>query len=87
MKKEYRITGRFRKDSTRHTVDRNAKWTKADAERRLKEIEAQSKWEMEHKAVKPTQCGMFSIDTPYYSEYDLLELRIESREVSDWTEE
>ena len=83
---EYRITGRFRKSDKRHVVDSNRKWTKKDAECRLKEIEQNVKWEMEHKKCKPVVCGMIGISTEYHSDYDLLELRIESREVTNWTE-
>lgn len=85
MRTEYRITGRFRKSDKRHVVDWNRKWTLADAENRLNEIQKQAEWEMTHKKCKPTTCGMIEISTEYYSDYDLLELRIESREVSPWS--
>lgn len=81
---EYRITGRFRKDEKRHIVDCSWRWTKEDAERRLRELEHEVQWEMEHKRRKSTTCGMIGISTEYYSDYDLLELRIESREVTKW---
>lgn len=81
---EYRITGRFRKDEKRHVVDFSRKWTKLDAEKRLKELERDVKWEMEHKTQKAVSCGMISVGTQYYSDYDLLDLRIESREVTKW---
>ena len=83
---EYRITGRFRKDEKRHVVDGlfNHRYDREYAERRLKEIERDAKWEMEHKACKAVQCGMIAIGTEYHSDYDLLELRIESREVTKW---
>lgn len=86
MRTEYRITGRFRgSGGKRHVVDRDPKWTLADAERRLNEIQKQAEWEMTHKKCKPTTCGMIGISTEYYSDYDLLDLRIESREVSPWS--
>ena len=81
---EYRITGRFRKDEKRHVVDYSWKWAKEDVERRLKEIEEKEKWQREHKRCKAVQCGMVGISTEYHSDYDLLELRIESREVTKW---
>jgi len=52
--------------------------------KRLKELERYVKWEMEHKTRKAVSCGMISMGTPYYSDYDLLDLRIESREVTKW---
>ena len=86
MRTEYRITGRFRSADKRHVVDWNRKWTLDDTKNRLREIQHQTEWEMKHKKCKPTQVGMFGISREYYSDYDLLELRIESREVSPWTE-
>ena len=85
MRTEYRITGRFRKDDKCHVVDWNRKWTLADAKHRLNEIQKLAEWEMTHKNCKPNTCGMIGISTEYYSDYDLLELRIESREVSPWS--
>ena len=35
---EYRIVGRFRKDSKKHIVDFNRRWQKQDAEKRLREL-------------------------------------------------
>lgn len=84
MTVEYRITGKFRKDDKRHVVDSNRKWTLADAKRRLEEVQRQVEWEIKHRKCKPTNCGMIGITTEYYSDYDLLELRIESREIIPW---
>lgn len=67
MKKEYRITGRIRKDEKRHVVDFNKKWTLQDAQKRLKEIEKQEEHQRKNK-----------------SDYDLLELRIECRDIIPW---
>ena len=77
---EYRVAGRFRGDTKRHCVDGSKKWTKEDAERRLRELQQDAEYEIENKKRKVS--GMAS--TEYYSEYDLLELRIESRKVSKW---
>ncbi|HHX66891.1 MAG TPA: hypothetical protein GX708_02400 [Gallicola sp.] len=73
MKKEYRITGRIRKDEKRHIVDFNKKWTLQDAQKRLKEIELQEEYKRKNKKVKAIQ-----------SNYDLLELKIECRDVIPW---
>ena len=73
MRKEYRITGRIRKDKKRHIVDFNKKWTLQDAQKRLKEIELQEEYKRKNKKVKAIQ-----------SDYDLLELRIECRDVIPW---
>ncbi len=77
---EYRITGRFKEDEKRHCVDSSKKWIKEDAERRLKELQQEAEYEIENKKRKVSRM----VSTEYYSEYDLLELRIESRKVSKW---
>ena len=83
MKKQYRIIGRFVKDEKSHVVDWNWSWTKEDAERRLKDIIAEQ--ERARKCGCHTQtAGCIGIDTPYYSEYELVDLQIQSREVSPW---
>lgn len=84
MRTEYRIIGRFRKDEKSHVVDRNAKWTKEDAERRLAELKKSAEWEMENKRRKSTQAGSIGVSTEYYSDYDLLDLKIQSRQVTPW---
>lgn len=81
---EYRITGRLRCSKKRHVVDTNKKWTKADVERRFNEIKRDADWEVANRTRKSHSCGMISIGTEYYSDYDLLDLRIESREVTAW---
>lgn len=86
MKEQFRITGRFRKDENRHVVDRDPKWSSRDAYRRLKELREQAEWEMKHKQRKAIQAGFLSVGEEYYSDYDLLDLRVESRQVSPWTE-
>ena len=84
MKKEYRITGRLRKNEKRHIVDFNKKWTLQDAQKRLKEIEQREEFQRKNKKVKAIRSGMISVSTEYYSDYDLLELRIECRNVIPW---
>ena len=81
---EYRIVGRFAKDEKPHVVDYSWKWTLADAERRLRELveqEKRAKQRGEYKAV----VGSLGVSTPYYSEYELLDLHIQSREVTLWS--
>lgn len=84
MRTEYRIIGRFRKEERFHVVDRSTKWTKEDAERRLAELKKSAEWEMENKRRKSTQAGSIGISTEYYSDYDLLDLKIQSRQVTPW---
>lgn len=83
MKTEYRIVGRFAKDEKHHVIDRDPKWTKEDAEKRLKEIVA-----MEERAKKRGEhvqtCGCIGISTKYEPDYALVDLKIQSREVSPW---
>ena len=95
-RKEYRIVGRFRKDDKPHVVDFNRKWNYEDALHRLGELKEQTKREMERKKrdtyfTKSIEVGMFfagsiGLDTEYYSEYDLLDLKIQSREVTPWSD-
>ena len=81
---EYRITGRARKNTKRHVVDCNVKWTLQDAEKRLVKLIKQSEYEIKNRTRKAISAGVITVGTEYYGEYDLLELRIESREVSPW---
>lgn len=83
MKTEYRIVGRFAKDEKSHVVDFNRKWSKEDAEQRLREIERQEELSKK-RGFSSTSAGCIGISTPYYSEYELLDLKIQSREVSPW---
>lgn len=86
MKTEYRIIGRFRKDDKSHVVDWNRNWTKEDAERRLDELKRKSEQGMSSKKRTSTQVGMIGVSTEYYSEYDLLDLKIQSRQVTAWSD-
>ena len=76
---EYRIVGRFRKDSKKHIVDFNRKWKKQDVEKRLRELTEESQKEIERKCIRSE-----GLELEYYSEYDLLDLEIQSRKVSKW---
>lgn len=83
-KMEYRIVGRFVKDEKSHVVDHNLKWTLQDAQRRLEELKREvevAKKRGEHVS----NCGGIGISTPFYSEYELVDLRIQSREVTPWS--
>lgn len=87
MRTEYRITGRFRKNDKRHVVDQNRKWTRVDARRRLAELKEQSEREMASKKRTVMNAGNgIGVSTSYDSDYDLLDLKLESREVSPWEE-
>ena len=81
---EYRIIGRFAKDEKPHVVDFNRNWTLADAERRLHELVREGKQEKKNGG-STTKCGCIGISTPYYPEYELLDLKIQSRTVTSWT--
>lgn len=81
---EYRITGRLRCEKKRHVVDYNRKWSKEDVEQRFEEIKEDAEWEMERRQRRSHSCGFVSIGTEYHSDYDLLDLKIESREVTNW---
>ena len=53
----------------------------------MAEIQAQSDREIASKSRKVMNAGGgLGVSTPYYSEYDWLEIRLESREVTPWEE-
>ena len=85
MRTEYRIVGRFHKDTKKHVVDWNRKWTHADALQRLAQLKEQSAREMNAKKRDTEYVGSIGIGTEYYSEYDLLDLEIQSRQVTKWS--
>lgn len=87
MRTEYRIVGRFRKDAKKHVVDWNRKWTHSDALQRLAQLKEQSAHEMNAKKRDTEYVGSIGIGTEYYSEYDLLDLEIQSRQVTKWSKE
>lgn len=80
---EYRIIGRFAKDEKPHVVDRSPDWTKEDAEHRLKELIHEGELEKRHGG-STNYIGSIGISTPYYPEYELLDLKIQSRQVTSW---
>lgn len=85
---QYRITGIFRVDlptGRRHTVDFDRKWDLNAAQHRLLQIQQESEAEIESKKCKSTAVGSIGVETEYNSDFDLLDLRIESRQVSPWT--
>lgn len=89
MRTCYRITGIFRMDlkkDKRHVVDSDPKWDLDAAKSRLSELQKQAQWEIDNRKRKAQAAGSFSVETEYYSDFDLLDLRIESRQVSPWTE-
>ena len=80
---QYRIIGRFAKDTKPHVVDFDSNWTLADAENRLREIRHEEKIEKEQGRTV-TQVGHIGVTTFYHPDYELLDLQIQSREVSPW---
>ena len=81
---EYRITGRFRMKEKRHVVDTGFK-NLAEAQKRLQDLERQSEREMaKKKRTVMNAGGGLGLSVECHSDYDLLELRIESRLVTRW---
>lgn len=80
---EYRIIGRFAKDDRPHVVDWNRKWTKKDAENRLNQL-IKREAEAKKKGYTTDVVGSLGVSTAYYSDYELLDLKIQSREVTQW---
>lgn len=93
---EYSIWGRWRKETKLRLVTRsiadNSKigWhymrSLDEAIAECERLKKNSAWEMENKKRKAVQCGLISVDTEYYSDYDLLDLCIRVRTVSSWEE-
>lgn len=81
-KTQYRIVGRFVKDEKTHVVDSSPRWTKQDAEKRLQEIIAEQ--ERAKKAGEYRQNAFVSV--VYYPEYELVDLKIQQREVTPWAD-
>lgn len=81
--KQYRIIGRFAKDSKPHVVDFDPSWTLADAQNRLCELRYEEERE-KRDGRSVTQIGRIGVTTFYHPDYELLELTIQSREVSPW---
>ena len=83
FKTEYRIIGRFVKDDKPHVVDWSPRWTEQDAKQRLEElIRAQEK--EKRQGGSTTVYGSIGVSTPYLPEYELVDLKIQSRQVSKW---
>ena len=80
---QYRIIGRFAKDTKSHVVDFDSTWTLADAENRLRELRYQEEQEKKQGRTV-TQVGHIGVTTLYHPDYELLDLQIQSREVSPW---
>lgn len=81
--KQYRIIGRFANEEKFHRVDSDPNWTKADAERRLAEIKRDEENAKRHGGTYQ-QAGMIGVFTKWYPEYELVDVKIQSREVTSW---
>ena len=83
--KQYRIIGRFAKDEEPHTVDFGFK-NLQEAKRRLAELKDEQERER-RKGYSETVMGAIGVRTPYLAEYELKDLKIQSREVTPWADE
>lgn len=83
-KYEYRIVGRFRSEEKYHVVGGNSHKfkTKEEAEKELKRLKDDSELEMRSKKCKSN--GV--VESEYYSDYDLLDLKIQCREITPWAD-
>ena len=85
-KTEYRILGRFAKDSKHHVVRGCAGDRITDistAKIILSQIEREEA-KAKKRGAHVSRCGTIGIESPYYSDYELLDLKIQSREVTEW---
>lgn len=80
--KQFRIVGRFIDDEKAHVLDSDWKWTKEDAEKRMKEI-IRSEERRGNSLI--TQAGPFSVKCEGVSK--LVDVRIQSRDVTPWKDE
>lgn len=81
---EYIITGRFVKDDKPHNLSAIIR-NKAEAERMLNDIKRKEE-QAKKKGKYTDKAGSFLVDTPYQSDYALVDLKILSREVTKWAE-
>ena len=84
---EYRIIGRFAKDTEPHLVAGGGGIlgklnTLEEADRELRQIQLREA--RDKKRGESKMCGGL-VSTPYYSDYELLDLQIQSRQVSKWS--
>lgn len=83
MKTEYRVIGRFVCDKEPHLVRggrHEPNLTKKQAEKAIADII--KKQEM---AKKKGEFNDGLVSTPYYDEYELVDLKVQSRQVSEWS--
>lgn len=81
---EYRIIGRFAKEEKYHVVDWSPKWSQMDAQHRLDELIEEGKREKAQGGTT-TIAGSIGISTPYNPNYELVDLKIQSRQVTKWS--
>lgn len=84
MKTQYRIIGRFIKDKDPHVVDWSAKWTKQDAEARLQQLIIEQE-RTKKRGYSQGTAGLIGIRVDYHSDYELVDLKIQSRQVTEWS--
>lgn len=80
---EYCVVGRFRKDKKFHVMLHRAE-SLGVAERYMEKIKTESEWEIKHKKCKAASAGSFGVESEYYTDLDLVEMRILKREVTPW---
>lgn len=84
--KVYRITAHFRKYPKKFVVIPSTRsYSKIVSE--FNRIKREAQYEIENRVRKSVDCGMLSVTTEYYSDYDMVDIKIESRLVSKWEEE
>lgn len=79
---QYRVIGRFVKDEKPHLIAGGAfepNLTKEGAEKAIADI-----LKKQELAKKRGEYSDGLVSTPYYSDYELVDLKIQSREVSPW---
>ena len=88
-RKEWVIMGRFRKDDQFHcVVNGSISITKfksiEEVRERLKIMQAEEEAAIASKKRPGYYAGSVGVDTPYYSDYDIVEWQIREREVTLW---
>lgn len=84
MKTQYRIVGRFVKDEKPHQVAYDPSWSKENAEYELQKIIKQNEIDKQRR-YSSMKLGAIGVLSPYLPEYELVDLKIQSRQVSEWS--
>ena len=82
MAKKYRITGRFISSIDRHVVESGIT-SLSEAKARVAEIKREQARD-KAKGGRTDMAGMIGVFTPWYPDYELVDIEIQEHEVTPW---